>query len=226
MTRTADAYHRLRKLIVVGQLAPGTRIIESDLADRLDVSRTPIRAALQRLEQEGYIVAGDSKGRWRPTVAPLTRDDSVELLYIIGQIEGLAGWFAANLEGEDHRALVEKLRSVNQELVDAAKSESRAPEPYYNLDHAFHRAYVEAGGGPRLRNLHHSIKPQAERYIRVYVSALTVEIETSIAEHDAIIEAIAARDPNRAQKCVEANWRGAAERLAEVIDWVGERGSW
>lgn len=224
--RSTQAYQRLRELIVSGRLAPGSRIIESDLADRLEVSRTPVRAALQRLEQEGYIVAGNSGQRWRPRVAPLTRKDAEELFYIIGELEGLAAWFAAGLEGDAHARLVEELESSNGRLREEAEGESRAPEKYYELDRHFHRAYVSAGAGPRLAGLHDAIMPQAERYIRVYVSALTAEIETSIAEHEEIARAIESRDREGAQRAVAANWRGAAERLATVIDWVGERGSW
>ncbi|NIU33230.1 MAG: GntR family transcriptional regulator [Gemmatimonadetes bacterium] len=224
--RSTQAYRRLRKLIVSGRLAPGSRLMESDLAERLGVSRTPVRSALQRLEQEGYILSENSGQRWRPKVAPLTREDSAELFYIIGEVEGLAGWFAAALEGDEHGELVETLDSINQRLREASKRESQAAEVYYNLDHAFHRAYVDAGAGPRLRSLHDAIKPQAERYIRVYVSALTTEIETSIAEHDNIVRAIEGRNSDLAQRMIEANWRGAAERLGRVIEWVGERGSW
>lgn len=224
--RSTQTYQRLRECIVHGQLAPGSRIIESDLSERLDVSRTPVRSALQRLEQEGYVVAGNSGQRWRPRVAPLTREDAEELFYIIGELQGLAGWFAAGLESEAHADLVEDLQSCNERLRREAEGDSRTPEAYYELDWQFHRAYVSAGAGPRLLGLHDSIMPQAERYIRAYVSALTTEIETSIAEHDEIAQAIEERDPDGVQRAVAANWRGAAERLARVIDWVGERGSW
>lgn len=224
---SAGAYRRLRKLIVTGQLAPGSRVIESNVAERLGVSRTPVRAALQRLEQEGYIVSDDGGGRWRPTVAPLTKEDARELLYIIGQIESLAAWFAARLEGEDeHQRLVRTLHDINDQLKAEARVSRRASEHYFDLDERFHRTYVELAGGPRLRSLHEATKPQAERYIRVYVSALITEIDTSIAEHEDILQAIERRDASAAQRAVEANWRGAADRLERVIDWVGERGRW
>ncbi|HET7564995.1 MAG TPA: GntR family transcriptional regulator, partial [Gemmatimonadaceae bacterium] len=60
--RIAHAYEQLRTLIVHGRLAPGSRVIESDIAERLGVSRTPVRSALHRLQQEGYIV-GVSRGK-------------------------------------------------------------------------------------------------------------------------------------------------------------------
>ena len=81
-------YRKLRELIVRGQLAPGTRIVETDVAQRLGVSRTPVRGALQRLQQEGYILDSPSLQQSRPTVAPLTREDARELFSIVAEIEG------------------------------------------------------------------------------------------------------------------------------------------
>jgi DNA-binding FadR family transcriptional regulator len=80
--------------------------------------------------------------------------------------------------------------------------------------------------GPRVRALHETVKPQAERYERLYVSMLTRELHTSVAEHRAIVKAIRAGNAAAAQAAVEANWRNAAERLASVVAAAGERGRW
>src|SRR5690625_9106 len=101
--RESSVYERLRELIVHGRLAPGSRIIETEIADRLSVSRTPVRSALQRLQQEGYIVSVSSGKQARPMVAPLTQGDAWEVFDIVGGVEGLAGRLAAAL-GERERA--------------------------------------------------------------------------------------------------------------------------
>ena len=80
--------------------------------------------------------------------------------------------------------------------------------------------------GPRLLALHRSIKPQIERYTRLYISALVDELPTSIKEHEIIVRAIASGDALGAQRAVETNWRNAAARLSRVIAQLGERGSW
>ena len=80
--------------------------------------------------------------------------------------------------------------------------------------------------GRRVRSLHDTVKPQAERYERLYVSMLTSELHTSVAEHRAIVKAIRAGNAPAAQTAVETNWRNAAERLAAVVTATGERGSW
>ena len=86
---------RLRDLIVQGLLAPGSRIVETEIATRLGVSRTPVREALQRLQQEGYVMGSPGAQQSRLTVAPLTRDDVYELLNIVGALEGMGARGAA-----------------------------------------------------------------------------------------------------------------------------------
>jgi DNA-binding GntR family transcriptional regulator len=85
---------------------------------------------------------------------------------------------------------------------------------------------VEAGAGRRLLALHTTIKPQAERYERLYLSLLVSDLQTSAAEHEAIAAAIERGNADAAQRAVQTNWRNAAERLERVIDRAGERGSW
>jgi DNA-binding GntR family transcriptional regulator len=85
---------------------------------------------------------------------------------------------------------------------------------------------VEVGGGPRLQALHAAIKPQTERYVRLYVSSLVEEMAKSITEHEAIIAQIAAGSGVLAQAAVEINWRNAAARLEQVIGAQGELGHW
>src|SRR5215216_4594950 len=94
--RPQQVYERLRELIIDGRLAPGTRIVETEVAERLGVSRTPVRGALQRLQQEGYVVDSPTLQQTRPTVAPLTSDDARELFMLVGALEGLAAFRLAS----------------------------------------------------------------------------------------------------------------------------------
>jgi DNA-binding GntR family transcriptional regulator len=224
--RVGRAYQQLRELIVWGRLSPGSRVIESDIAERLGVSRTPVRSALHRLQQEGYIVGVGRGTEQRLTVAPLTQDDARDLFAIIGAIEGLAAQHAAGLARPARAALVAKLRQVNGALEQAAKASRPDPLRIFDLDTSFHRSCVEAGAGLRLLSLHDAIKPQAERYVRLYTSALVDEIARSVEEHDKIVEQIEAGSAEGAWRAVQRNWRNAAGRLSRVIHTLGERGSW
>jgi DNA-binding GntR family transcriptional regulator len=224
--RSTAVYTKLRELIVRGRLAPGARITETDAAVRLGVSRTPVRAALQRLEQEGYVVVSDSGRRHRPVVAPLTREDATELLHIVAEVEGLAARYAASLNPKRRAQLGSELRQLNEELRRTAAARRPDVNQVFELDQMLHQRLVEAAAGSRLLSLHEAIKPQAERYGRVYAAALTDEIANSVEEHLQLIQAVEAGDPDAAQRAVRINWRNAAARLSHVIDAMGERGSW
>ena len=217
-------YQELRALIVWGHLPPGARIAERAVAERLGLSRTPVRSALHRLQQEGFVSSVGRGQDQRLIVAPLTQEDGREVILIVGHLEGLAAHTAASLPDDRRKRIVARLREIIKEL--AAESKRREFTRIFDLDQAFHRAYVEDVVGPRLLALHRSIKPQIERYTRLYVSALVDELPTSVKEHEVIVRAIAAGDPQAAQKAVETNWRNAAARLSGVIAQLGERGSW
>jgi DNA-binding GntR family transcriptional regulator len=224
--RATAVYLQLRELIVRGQLGPGARIIETEVAGRLGVSRTPVRSAIQRLEQEGFVSANRGEKQGRPVVAPLTREDAAELFQLVGALEGMAAARAARLPSERRRDILAGLREQNELLGELAEHPRPDRDRFFELDSRFHWTFVEAAAGARLANLHKVVKPQAERYIRLYVSLLGDSIRTSVEEHHAIIQAMASGATNQAQRSVEANWTNASQRLQGVMDQVGERGSW
>jgi len=225
--RVRTAYQQLRELIVHGRLAPGSRVVEAELAERAGVSRTPVREALQRLQHEGLIVAsagGNSKARL--AVAPLTREDACELYSIVGHLEGLAGRRTAMLPAPLRRALVRRLKALNAALGKLARAGQRDANRIFQLDLAFHRQIVEASAGPRMLALQQEIVPQAERYWRLYASAIVDQLGLSVAEHRQIIQAIERGDGDVAERRIILNWKKGAERLSKVIATLGERGSW
>jgi len=220
------AYLDLRRLIVWGQLPPGARISERVVADRLGLSRTPVRSALHRLEQEGFVSAvGSAAGDRRLIVAPLTMDDGQELFRIVGHLEGLAARIAAELPPARREAVASRMRELNGELAAQHRARGAAAR-FFDLDLRFHQTFVESVVGPRLLTLHRAIKPQCERYARLYASVLLDELPTSIKEHEVIAGAIARGDSDAAQAAAETNWANAANRLAHIIWQHGERGSW
>lgn len=224
--RVTVAYRRLRELIVLGALAPGTRIIETVIAKRLDVSRTPVRAALQRLQQEGYVVVTSPGQQARMAVAPLTQEDALELFGMVSRVEGLAAGWAAAKPAADRSHITRELNELNARIMAAAALPERSVEEVFELDREFHRRAVEAGAGPRLLTLHDAFKPQSERYGRIYTSAFIDEIGTSVGEHDEIVRCIEAGDEAGAERAMRLNWTNASHRLLRVIDEVGERGTW
>jgi len=220
------AYASIRDLIVAGKLAPGAPVIETDLAARLGVSRTPIRSALQRLQQEGFILTSRVGQSFRAVVSPLTVDDMREVHLIVGALEGLAAALAARLVAKARETLAKRMAALNAIMTQATTARPPQIGAAQNAHLLFHRLYVDAAAGPRLRMELDAIRPQAERYERVYTSALIGDFGGSLVEHDVIVQAIRSGDAERAERAVIANWRNGADRYRGVVDILGERGAW
>ena len=208
-----------------GQLPPGARIAERAVADRLGLSRTPVRSALHRLQQEGFIASAGTGGEQRLIVSPVTQDDGREVFIIVGHLEGLAARVAASLPVARRKEIAGKMRALNRELAHESRTRGDAAR-IFDLDLQVHRSYVEDVVGPRLLGLHNAIKPQCERYARIYIAVLMDELSTSVKEHEAIARAIAQGEAAKAQRAAETNWHNAAARLTRIIGLHGERGSW
>lgn len=224
-TNVDTAFQRIRKLILHGQLAPGTWIMESDLCEHLNMSRTPVRNALSLLQREGYLIRRVCVSRSHMIVTPLTNEDANELYSIMGRIEGLAGWQAAALPVSERNALVAKLKPVNDRLAQIAKERNTDGPDTFDLDHEFHRLLMDVGTGPRLSALHKMIEPQTERYWRLYASS-DHNLQVTVLEHKEILTALVAGDSERLESALKANWENGCKRLSDIIDIVGERGKW
>ncbi len=220
------AFQQIRDLIVHGRLSPGTWIIESDLTEKLGMSRTPIRGALQWLQQEGYVREQKGKSKSRMIVAPLTQEDAHELYAIVARIEGLAGRQTAALPRERRHQIAQEIRIVNDELHQIDRTKSLGGRSIFDLDMQFHHIIVEAGAGPRLLHLHNAVKPQTERYWRLYANNILDQLHVIVSEHNHIIAAIRKGDSDAAESALITNWVNGAERVGTVIELQGERGSW
>jgi DNA-binding GntR family transcriptional regulator len=223
---TSSAYQRLRDLIVAGRLAPGAPLVETELSARLSVSRTPVRAALQRLQQEGFVSASRAGTMLRAAVAPLTAEDMREVFLMVGALESAAARMAAGLEPASRQALADEMARLADQLH--AASSSRPPDIVraHELHVRFHRLCTAAGAGPRLLAELDVLQPQAERYERVYASAIVHAFDEASREHAAIVEALRDGDGVGVERAVQRNWRGSAERYGQVVTILGERGNW
>ena len=222
---TVAAYRRLHALIANLVLAPGSPLVESDLCVRLGVSRTPVRAALLRLQQEG-LVRGTPGHGGRTIVSPLTAADLREIFLMVGALEATATRQAAGLAAAARAALVATLEASDAGLRAAIAR--RPPDLAVALaEHArFHRAAIEIAAGPRLRAEIAALGPQADRYQRSYSAATLSSVEQMTAGHRAIIAAVRAGDGEAAERAVAADWHLAADCHAEMMAVLGERGNW
>ena len=224
-TSVAIAFEKIRELVVHGRLSPGTWVVEGDLADRLNMSRTPVRSALNLLQREGYIHERKISNKSRMIVAPLTKEDANELYSIVGRVEGLAGRQVALLPKARSSQIAQTLKSLNQQL-EKIRGNRELAGGIFEIDRRFHRIIVSSGAGPRLSKLHQAIEPQVERYWRLYASSIIDNLHLSIAEHNEIVEAILEGNQDAIERALQKNWENGYSRLEKVIEMFGERGSW
>jgi DNA-binding GntR family transcriptional regulator len=222
--RTSEAYRRLRELIIEARLAPGTTLNETELSVRLGVSRTPIREALVRLQQEGLIAtAGIGQ---RLMVSALTAEDMREVFMIVGALEGLAVRLAASLGPNERLPIAREMRRLNEALRTATSATPPDIAAAKELHVRLHRCAVDAAAGPRLQSELDALHSQWERYERAYTSVVAFEFKNSLGEHDAVINAIEAGDPDTAERSAIRNYRNGADRCQRVVAMIGERGTW
>ncbi|HEY3383697.1 MAG TPA: GntR family transcriptional regulator [Vicinamibacterales bacterium] len=227
-TLADEAYAHLRDPIVTLRLAPGAPLTEVEVSRRLGMSRTPVRAALLRLQQEGLVIGNDATRPGRVIVAPLTADDMRELFLMVGALDGVAARLAAELPAERRAAIVVQGGLLTGQLRALEATEVSDIRAAQELDLQFHRCYEEAAAGPRLLVKLRALHARRERYVRVYTEALihTQGVRESLDEHGRILDAIKAGDGDAAEQAARFNYRNAIERYRRIVAVHGERGSW
>jgi DNA-binding GntR family transcriptional regulator len=200
-----DVYARIRSWIIEGLLPPETRLRDRDIAEALEVSRTPVREALRRLQDEGLVVAEAS--RWTK-VAPVDTGAADRLYPIIWTLERLAATMGAKW---DERGLA-ALRAANERLASALAAQD-APRAS-RADTEFHRLVVDAAGNPELSAIVADLKIRLRRIEIAYFGGPAAR-EPSVEEHRRAIAALEAGDLERAGAEIERNWRASLARLHE-----------
>ncbi|MGJ9413707.1 GntR family transcriptional regulator [Aeromicrobium sp. CF4.19] len=183
----ADVYPRLVNEIADGTLAPGTALVETVLADRLGVSRTPVREALNRLEQDGLIERHERGLRVRTRSA----EEILEIYEIRVALEVLAATRAA-----DHRTEMDlvRLRGAQEQMRQATAVD---PGTRIELNRDFHHALWRSSHNATLVDQLVRLTRQIHRYSSTTLSTADRWHE-AISEHDELIAAIEARDGSSA----------------------------
>lgn len=193
------AYGTLKRDILDFRLAPGDRFTETEIADRLRVSRTPVREALFRLEREGYLEVRQRNG-W--LVKPLDFD-TLDHFYELRSVLEIAAVRALCAPGQvpDPLRALQPLAQIWR--VDSARYSSDG-EWLADLDERFHTDLVAAAGNPEIARVHRAATERI-RIVRRLDFTQPERIARTYAEHGAILEAILARDAGRATTLLQAH---------------------
>lgn len=174
-------FQTLRNAIITGDLQPGERLMETQLAEKLGVSRTPIREAIRKLELEGLVIMVPRKGA---QVAQFTEKDIQDVLEVRAALEALAAKLAC--KRMDDRSFL-KLQLAIAEYSYAAKNKDL--EAMIEKDVEFHDIICNATQNDKLIQLFTNLKEQVNRYRITYLKNVE-DSETVEAEHVAILEAL------------------------------------
>jgi len=221
-SQTVRALLSLRELLLTGELAAGQRVSEIWAVDRLGVSRTPVRAALARLEEEGFLEALPSGGY---AVKTFTEQDAFEAIEIRGALEGLAARLAAErgVDPERLAALDEILAQIDP-LTTKSPLSSEDFALYVRLNETFHAALAEACGGKVLARQIERAAALPFAHPSGFVMAQSelpqaAQIMTLAQDHHrCVVEAIRGREGARAEALMREHARLAARNLRLAFD--------
>jgi DNA-binding GntR family transcriptional regulator len=203
-----QAATRLRLLIVRGDLAPGQQLIETDLSDALGVSRTPLREALKQLASEGLVELRLNRST---IVAPLRRDELIELFEALSGIERCAAELAATrMVARD----LEQLEAM-QERIEWHHDRGEMRD-YFEINQQIHRAIVGFARNGVLKATHDALLPRAER-ARFFGLSVLGRWDESVRDHQEILDALKARDADRAGQLLGQHVRRTGEVVAGTL---------
>lgn len=201
-------FNTLREAILKGDLKPGERLMELQLAAKLGVSRTPIREAIRMLEQEGLAVTIPRKGA---EVARMTLKDMEDVLEIREALDELAVRIACEKITDEQ---LKKLISVKEEFEMNTRSGDL--KKIAESDERFHDIIYEATGNPKLVVMLNNLREQVYRYRVEYIKN-PEHYPVLIAEHEAIVDGVKNHDAKKDRGAMHEHVENQVKAVKEVI---------
>lgn len=208
MTSAEKAYQSIRDAIACGELARGTRLRESDLAEQIGVSRTPIRNALQRLAADGLV---DLNAHTGASVSGYTDRDMAELFEVRALLESRGAFLAASNRSDTH---IDEMRDLCTRMEAIAESGPDRFNEFAPLNNRLHCVILEASGQRKL-------EATAKRLIEInfvlqsYRRFDKDDLTRSFADHRRILDAVTNRDCELAEALMRAHAFAARTNFAE-----------
>lgn len=210
---TDQAYIALRRDILSCVIQPGSEVSEADIAERLVMSKTPVREALGRLQVEGFVKAFPRRGY---QVVPLTIADMDELFDVRAIVEAGCGELAAErITGEELTRLA-ALADVSYDVATASL------ETFISANRNFHLAIASASGNRRLQEMVYKQLDELERFFYLGARARNVNREVHV-DHHRIVEVLRSRDRQAARKIMIDHNDATRRGLFDVITRGGRQ---
>jgi len=207
-TYQQQAYDYVKTQIMTLELKPGQYVTDSQVASDLNISRTPVREALRRLEQEGFLISEARRG-WK--VYSLSLDDIHEIFDIKVVLEGMMARRAVECDDEEKRAA---LREAMDRMKQAAAANDN--EAWWHADIALHDTLFSMCSNERATRIIRNLNEQWWR-LRIGFVALQGRIERSNPEHEAVVESILAGDGEEAEHLMCVHLNNVRDELVGVL---------
>ncbi|MBO9653247.1 MAG: GntR family transcriptional regulator [Agrobacterium tumefaciens] len=208
-------YQLVRRAIVTGRLAPGSPVNEIEIAERLGTSRTPVREAVKRVEDEGLI---DVRAQAGTFVRPISRGQVQEAYIIRIALERESVRRAAETISAD---AVQRLRDIID--LHALSVKRGRFEDAIDHDDAFHRVIAEVNGYSMLWRVVDITKAQMDR-CRLLSLPSPGAAETTIEQHSAIVDALEAHDPEAAERAIKEHLETSLSNTLKLLGSIEASG--
>ena len=200
-------YGALRDLIVRAELAPGERLSESELGDRLGVSRTPVREALGRLRDDRLVEVRPQIGTFVARISPQAVSDAQ---FIREALECTAVRVSAELADEESMAQIEENLRAQERAVERTDIDS-----WQLLDDTFHRSLCDLSGHPAVWPVNERAKSHLNRLRRLSLT-MPDYLSTMVDAHRAVSDAVARHDPDGAEAALREHLRAVLREVPKI----------
>jgi DNA-binding GntR family transcriptional regulator len=204
-TLSDDVEKIIRKMILNGELKPGERINQAQLAEKFNISRGPIREALRLLQNEGLIKHTTNKGTF---VTTLSKQDAFEIYTLRGLLEGEASQLALPYLTESDFTKLEGLLENFYEAVVEQNLERQA-----QCDILFHQTIVVTSKHNRLINMHKQLDTQVGAMYLTVANKVPFRINQIVDNHQVLIEALRTKDKNKVRETFSGHYTNALKDL-------------
>jgi DNA-binding GntR family transcriptional regulator len=201
-------FNTIREAIIVGELKPGERLMEVQLADKMGVSRTPVREAIRKLELEGLVEMLPRKGAH---VADLSVKDIMDVLEVRSTLDGLASSLSASRITDEE---IKELKHLNNQFENYI--EKGNTQGMIKKDVEFHDVIYRSSRNDKLIQISNNLREQVQRFRVIYIKDYSSSREL-IKEHADIYEAITLRDPEAAMKLAQKHIKNQEVAIIKAI---------
>ncbi len=201
-------FQKLRSLLVEGKIDPGSKLNERELAESLNVSRTPIREAIRRLAADGLVELIANRGA---IAVQLTLEDVIHTFDVIADLEGFSGELAANNISD---ATLSELEALQYEMM--ASYARRDLSSYYQLNLRIHHLINQAANNPVLSRLFTQVNARIEA-LRFRSNQDGVKWGKAVEEHQEMLDALKARDAKRMRRIMMQHVHNKRDVVVQLL---------